>query len=210
MSEDSPRETRVTFRRRRRKRRLQISGISEGPREVLSAVEHMVNKRRKERRNAKIFKDGDEADAFQKIESSKSVPEMLYMRATGGTHSWNFPFRMRKNDPKKRSIRFSQLESPESEAVLALEQSGSYFITLAGNMAAFDLALRVYAVPSPSSIESGKFDNEKGVVSPLVTTVPISMPCSDGTNHRYVMFHLFLHAPSFCFVHSSFSPSFTI
>ena len=212
MSEDRPIESRVTFRRRRRKRRLQTSGGGEGTRHVLAAVDGAGNKRRSEREITKFDEQDFDTNEMQK---HQSIPEMLYMRATGRilVGSRDFPLGRTLasgNGSKlgKRSIRFSQLKSSNSEAVLALEHSGSYFVSLAGNTAAFTLALCLYAVPSPSWMENERQERDQSIVSPLVTTIPLSLPSDDDTSDRYVNCHVLVstlsllvlyHDASFCF-----------
>lgn len=187
MSEDRPLESRVTCRRRRRKRPLQTSGGSEGSRHVLAAsVGEGGNKRRSERG---ITNSGEHDVKTDEKRKDQSIPEMLYMRATGRMRLRDFPSCLAlatRNASKlgKRSIRFSQLQSSNSEAVLALDHSGSYFVSLAGNTAAFTLALLLYAVPSPSWIENARLERDQSIVSPLVTTIPLEMPSADDTGNR--------------------------
>lgn len=177
MSEDSPRQPKVTFRRRKRRRQS-----SEEGRQVLGAEN---GKRGKERGCNKIDKEDYDASVEQKSNVSLSLPEMLYMRATGRLCPRDFLLKRKDSTTAKRSIRFSQLQSSNSEAVLALEQSGSYFISLAGNTAAYTLALRLYAVPSPFVLEKANTDGaqQNVVVSPLVT-VPLLIPADDDSDER--------------------------
>jgi hypothetical protein len=76
---------------------------------------------------------------------------LLYRRETGqcegGCSLWQADDSS-KRSILRRSIRFSQLRSPPSEAVLALERNGSYFVSLCGNTITTDgsplLSLRIY------------------------------------------------------------------
>ena len=163
MGEDSPRLTFRRQRRRKRPRTTSTGNISEG-----NTLTDEIGKRTTASEEGK--------SKAPNHSRSRSIPALLYLRATGVERQGR-DFELRRSSvAKRRSIRFSQLQSPNSEAVLALEQSGSYFMSLAGDIGPCALALRLYSVPSPFMLEKAS------VTCPLVTTVPLLFPTNDESD----------------------------
>lgn len=108
------------------------------------------------------------------------------------------------------SVPFSQLGTPMTDAILALDRTGSYMMSLGGGRAysSIDnqergdqhylptqvchpvLALRFYGVPSPASLKK-QANTEMttaavapGVVSPLLHTIPLLFETSDSDENR--------------------------
>jgi len=169
MSGESPP---VVFRRRRRRKRPRPSGSVQGSDAERRRV---LSEKNGQRDSARKADEGDENLVKREHRLQSSFPVLLHMRATG---------RLRQGDSVvqhslgKRSLRFSQLQSSNSEAVLALEQSGSYFVSLAGSTAVFTLALRLYSVPSPFMLQKATSSS----VSPLIATIPLSLPSNDDSD----------------------------
>lgn len=170
-------------RRRKRPRSASTNGESKSKHQTnLSASE---NVQRTTQTNP--IEDQIRSNSTTKVENnvSRSVLLLLYRRESGGLGR-------RIDSPlissclatkSKRQIRFSQLQSSNTEAVLALEQSGSYFFSLAGGDSSFALALRLYGVPSQSRLDKSIGGNAtQHTLCPLVTTIPLLLPSYDDSH----------------------------
>lgn len=170
MSESSPSDHRLAFRRRRRRKRPRpTTHTGEGKSRSPRARDNTAG--RKETQDD-IYPTKRTNDTV-----SQTLPLLLYRRETG---------LLRRGaelcQPGKRQIRFSQLRSSNAEAVLALEQSGSYFVSLAGSdTSSFTLALRLYSVPSLFMLEKAASASS---VCPLVTTIPLPIPSDDDDSNE--------------------------
>jgi hypothetical protein len=138
--ESSSETKRITFRSRRRRKRPRPS-ILEGRRA------------RQEDRNGKgkQIATKDSESLLCNFPLPRSLPFLLYRRGTGENRRvcslWQAD-NSSKPSTLIRSIRYSQLRTPPSEAVLALERNGSYFVSLSGNTNTTErsplLSLRLY------------------------------------------------------------------
>lgn len=78
----------------------------------------------------------------------------------------------------RRCIPFTKLGTPISDAVLALERSGSFVLSLGGKLEGrtvpLSLALRFYGLPSPCGVEVSESTAGRAPgVTPLLATVPL-------------------------------------
>ena len=138
--EDDNEPQRVAFRRRRRRKRPRPNSTDErgADQDEGNAQGNQVETKDSE---CLICKDP----------LPQAILLLLYRRETGqcqrGCSLWQAED-LGKRSILRRSIRFSQLRSPPSEAVLALEQKGSYFMSLCGNTITTEssplLSLRIY------------------------------------------------------------------
>lgn len=163
----------VTFRSRRKRRRLEITTNKHG-------------KRQDDEQSRKTdYRDLNNGDADRILSLPNSFPMRLHYRESGWLRR-NLSHKTRNLTTTFRLIRFSQLQSPPSEAVLALEQTGSYFASLAGNADASNgtplLSLRIYSVPSPAALERNA--RVAMPVCPLVLTVPLLCESSESADER--------------------------
>ena len=150
---------RVTFRSRRRRKRPRSSACAET---TTHNDELVVPSKRNDNKadNSQSERERVTESELQMEDTTRSLPMLLDSRATGrwrqGCSRWQVRA-LRGGDSgtarwrpyAKRSIRYSQLCTAPSEAVLALERNGSYFVSLGGGGGGGDeksplLALRIY------------------------------------------------------------------
>jgi hypothetical protein len=141
--DDSSSETqRITFRSRRRRKRPRPSG------------QHDRNGHGKQ-----IVTKSSES-LTSNLSLPRSLPLVIHRREIGDCRRVCSLWQIDKSSERstlRRSIRYSQLRTPPSEAVLALERNGSYFVSLCGNADTIErsplLSLRLYGkiIRFPSS-----------------------------------------------------------
>ena len=176
MREENQSDTRVTLCHRRRRKKPRLSTSADDTRRVPHQEPEREN-------DTPRHRQADDSRGFLlHKDDPRSLSILLHLRATGRVRPKSVAL-LRARSMGKQSIRFSQLRTSNSEAVLALEQSGSYFVSLAGNTAHFTLALCLYGVPSPFVLEKAKTEMNF-VVSPLITTIPLVGLSDDESDER--------------------------
>lgn len=133
---------RITFRSRRRRKRPRPSGQQD----------------RNGQGKQIVTKDSE--SLISNVSLPRSLPLLIYRREIGEYRRvcslWQAN-NSSKRSTSRRSIRYSQLRTRPSEAVLALERNGSYFVSLCGNANITEgsplLSLRLYGkiIRFPSS-----------------------------------------------------------
>jgi len=159
--------------------------------------------------------------------NTKSILKLLYNREIGNRDMTWFALILKRRIPEpdvlmprrmewkpfiQRSIPFSRLKTPKTDAVLALDRNGTYMVSIAGtkfegqgaltkdefakmlSLKRFEfigfypyLTLRYYAVPSPSVLASASkqsINAKQVLLSPCILTIPLLLDTKSDKNSR--------------------------